>query len=102
MGIDRKDVIFYGVDVGYENVDFDEYEPEICGAIGRKFDIIDDGMGGKYAYAGKILITADEYEGFPLTDLSSIYISRDEVESAVKERFPHVGDFRIFVLTQWS
>lgn len=64
MSVTRTDYVIFGVDVGYDNVDYEEFEAEICGESDAKFRIIYDGMSGNYAYAGCILAQGDEYEGF--------------------------------------
>jgi hypothetical protein len=64
MGVDRDDYVIFGVNVGYDNVDYDDFEDEICGAPGARFRIIYDGMSGNYAWACAVLAKGDHYEGF--------------------------------------
>jgi hypothetical protein len=105
MGITRTDYVMWGVDVGYDNVDYDTFEPEICGAPDAKFDITYDGCSGELAIAGYTLATGDNYEGFALQDLNNIDdVKKNQAEQAVCKAFPHVtlSDFKLLIMTTWN
>ena len=106
MSVSRTDYIIYGVNVGYDNVSYDNFEAELSGSRLAKFDIIYDGMNGEYAYAGKILARGDEYEGFGNgVDLTP----RDESDMAVMwdviQAFPDLNlgmnDFKLFAVSHF-
>lgn len=105
MGVDRTDYVIYGVDVGYDNVDYDNFEDEIDGAPDAPFRIIYDGMSGKYAYAGYICAEGDLYEGFG--DGVALSPTNDDFMNAmmhVINRFPHVDqkDFKLIAVSHFS
>lgn len=70
MGVYRTDYLFYGIDVGYDAVDYDRDEDVICGTPERPFDMVYDGMSGKYALAGKIIAKSDPYDGIEFTEIT--------------------------------
>jgi hypothetical protein len=105
LGTYRADYVIWGVDVGYDNVDYDIFESEIEGAEGTKFSITYDGRGGEYAIAGYIVADGDQYEGFELQDLNNIDdVKKAQAEWAVLEAFPHVtlSDFKLLIVTTWN
>lgn len=69
MGVDRTDYLMFGVDIGPDAFERDDFEAEIDGAPNRRFDVVYDGMCGKYALAGKIIAVSDPYEGFELAKI---------------------------------
>lgn len=106
MGVSRNDYVIWGADVGYDNVDYDEFEDEIDGTPDARFQIIYDGMSGKYAMAGVVVARSDDYEGFDMTDISAQ--CRDltkfyEVMNVIIEQFPHLkpSDFGLKVFSHF-
>lgn len=98
MGVSRTDYVIFGVDVGYDNVDYDTFEKEIGQDPDAEFAIIYDGMCGKYAYAGMIIAKADPYEGFGNgVELTPLDITAYDVAKKVMAKFPHARhtEFRI-------
>lgn len=53
MGVYRTDYLMYGVKIDYALVKWDEHEALIEGRPDAPFDLIVDGMSGRYAVAGK-------------------------------------------------
>lgn len=104
MSTNRVDYVVFGVDVGYDLVEYDDFEAEIEGAEGRRFDMIYDGMNGNYAIAGHIIAKSDPYEGFDTVDIEA---ERDKIPlsliSEIHKTFPHVplGSVRLLVFTHW-
>jgi hypothetical protein len=93
MGVERTDYIMWGIDVGADNVNWDRDEAEIEGQPGAKFQIVYDGMSGEYAVAGVVIAVSDDYNGFPMTDLTLAMSNMDQYMEAtrlIKERFPDV------------
>lgn len=70
MGVDRTDYLMFATDVGYDSCDYEKFEAEICGEPGRRFDIVYDGMCGKYALAGKIIAKSEPYDGFEMAKIN--------------------------------
>ena len=64
MGVDRTDYLMWAADVGAKAFNWDNHEAEMEGRPERRFDIVYDGMSGKYCMAGKILAISHENEGF--------------------------------------
>jgi len=89
MGVDRTDYLMFGTDIGPEAFERDEFEAEMDGAPGRRFDIVYDGMCGKYAVAGKIIAKSDPYEGFELAkvNLDDLDVDPDELIAKVSDAF---------------
>lgn len=69
MSVDRTDYLMFGADIGVKDFQRDEFEAEIDGAPTRRFDVVYDGMSGRYAIAGKIIATSDPYEGFEMAKI---------------------------------
>ena len=101
MGTRRTDYLFYGANVGFDNVEYDDYEAEMYQEEGARFDIIYDGMCGKYAYAGKIVAKSDGYDGFEPIEVKSIP-EDDEVKKKVIDCFPEASKFGLFLFTHYS
>jgi hypothetical protein len=94
MGVDRTDYLMIAVDVGYDAFDWDRHEKEAEGAPGAKFDIVVDGMSGKYCLAGKIIAVSEPYEGFNMSseiESDALAVDRGQLAADVAEAFPHAN-----------
>lgn len=90
MGVDRTDYLMFGVDVGYDAFDWERHEAEMEGRPDRRFDIIYDGMSGKYCVAGKIIATSDRYDGFEgrtEIDPERLDIDKDDLAQRLTDAF---------------
>jgi len=89
MGVEREDYLMYGVDLGYEAFDWDKHEAERDGAPNRRFDIVADGMSGKYCIAGKIIAKSDGYDGIGMNTIDPDHLGVDRAALArvVSEAF---------------
>jgi hypothetical protein len=106
MSVDRTDYVIYGVNVGYDNVSWDDFEAELSGSPDARFDIIRDGMNGEYAWAGKILARGDQYEGFGNgMDLSphdeSQIVAMWEVIQAFPDLKLGMNDFKLYAVSHF-
>jgi len=106
MGVDRDDYVIFGVNVGYDNVDYDDFEDEIDGTPDAPFRIIYDGMSGNYAWAGVILAAGDRYEGF--NDGVELRVEDRSLGAAALEiirRFPDlnltISDFKLMAISHF-
>jgi hypothetical protein len=95
-----------GVDIGTEDFDWDDFEKEVEGAPGARFDAVYDGMSGEYFIVGEILGSSDEYEGWKLTKLDPDNLVTDRVDLASriseaigKEISP--SDLELIIFTHW-
>lgn len=105
MGVDRTDYLMWGAKIDPDAVrdNYEDFEAEIDGAPGRRFDLIYDGMSGKYAIAGTIVAKSDPYEGleFQEVDPTGELIARPDFFFAVQEAFPGAGTFKLYLFTHW-
>lgn len=100
MGVNRHDYVIVGYKLPYD-VSFKEsetelnkllyeeerYLPLIEGHKDEKFSIVMDGMGGNYIAFGKLIQSADEYEGFDFLEISVNDIDFQETITKAKELF---------------
>lgn len=84
MGVDRTDYLMFAADMGTEDFDRDKHEAEIEGAPAARFNIVYDGMCGKYCLAGKIIAQSDPYEGFEMARIDPEKAKIDPVDLAAK------------------
>ncbi|MGW1422674.1 hypothetical protein ACWAT4_21470 [Bradyrhizobium manausense] len=89
MGVDRTDYLMLGADMGGKAFDWDKHQAEIEGAPDARFDLVYDGMCGKYCIAGKIIARSDPYEGFELAkvDPLRLHVDRAALAATVAEAF---------------
>jgi hypothetical protein len=89
MGVDRTDYLMFGADMGAKDFDYDKHEAEVEGAPGCRFNIVYDGMCGKYCIAGKIIATSDPYEGFEMAkiDPEKLDVDRAALAATVSDAF---------------
>jgi hypothetical protein len=88
MGVDRTDYLMFATEISADTFDYDKHLPEIEGAPGAKFNIVYDGMCGKYCLAGKIIAESDPYEGFELAKINvGAVLEANELAEAVSESF---------------
>jgi hypothetical protein len=89
MGVDRTDYLMLGVDVGVDAFDWEKHETEVDGVPGARFDVVYDGMCGKYCIAGKIIAVGDEYEGFETVKVeeSALLVDKDALAAKISEAF---------------
>lgn len=108
MGVDRVDYIMWGAEIGYDQIDYDRDIAEIERRPQQaEFDLVVDFMSGQYSVAGLILIKADDYAGFPLTDFTEHMQSVQDlmaVSNRVIARFPDLNhsDFGFKVFSHFS
>lgn len=107
MGVDRTDYLMFGTEIGPDAFERDDFEDEIDGAPNRRFDVIYDGMSGKYALAGKIIATSDPYEGFEMAriDPENMNVDRAALAAKVSEAFGRevkAEDFKLILFSHFS
>ena len=105
MGVDRTDYLMFGADIGVEGFDRDNFEAEIDGAPGRRFDIIYDGMSGQYCLAGKIIAKSEPYEVFEMAKIDKLEFDRDDLARTVSERIGRPvmpDDFSLILFSHFS
>lgn len=104
MGVDRTDYLMLGVDVGYDTADWDKFEAEINGHPGARFDVVYDGMCGKYCIAGKIIARNDPYDGFEMTEIQpdDLGINRYDLAAKLSDAFGKTIDGQDIALLLFS
>lgn len=107
MGVDRTDYLMFGADIGPKAFEYDEFEAEMDGAPGRRFDMVYDGMSGKYAIAGKIIARSDPYEGFEMAQIDPDLLDVDAsaLAAVVSQAFNQqlsAKDFKLILFTHFS
>lgn len=107
MGVDRTDYLMFGVDVGCDAFDWDKHEVEVEGRPNARFNIVYDGMCGKYCIAGKIIATSDPYEGVAMAriDPANLGIDREALAAKVSEAFGKSimpDDFALLLFSHFS
>lgn len=105
MGVYRTDYLFYGVKVDPEKVDWDKHEALICGAPERDFDMVYDGMSGKYAVAGKVIAKSDGYDGLKFTEITPDLLPSDVpgLMAKITEQFgPQSEAPRMFLFSHFA
>lgn len=106
MGVDRTDYLMFATDVGYDNCDYEKFEAEICGEPGAKFDIVYDGMCGKYALAGKVIAKSEPYDGFEMAKINvGAVLEVNELAEKVSEAFGRKfepSDFSLILFSHFS
>ena len=107
MGVDRTDYLMFGTDVGYDAFNWDKHEKEVEGAPDARFNVVYDGMSGKYCIAGKIIATSDPYEGFEMAridpakfDLDPFALAASVSEAFDKKLTPQ--DFSLILFSHFS
>lgn len=107
MGVDRTDYLMFGADMGTEAFERDDLEAEIEGAPGARFDVIYDGMCGRYCIAGKIIARSDPYAGFEMAKIDPEKMKLDPAALAatVSEAFGRKlvpSDFSLILFSHFS
>jgi len=107
MGVDRTDYLMLGTDVGSDAFDWDRHAREYEGAPNRRFDIVYDGMSGKYCIAGKIIAKSDPYEGIEMVRIEpeTLDVDRAALAAAVSDAFDKTvsaGDFSLILFSHFS
>lgn len=107
MGVDREDYLMWAVDVGYDNVEYDDFEEEIDQSDKKRFDLVYDGMGGQYALAGKIIAVSDPYEGIHRTEVSDKFpmTEKQQIANAVSKAMDKefsVDEFKLLLFSHFS
>lgn len=103
MGVYRTDYLVWGAKIDPAEVDFDAFEAEICGAAGRRFDMIYDGMSGEYAIAGEIIAKSDPHDGMEFHEIGQDCTAwKPEVVAKVREAFPAAGGFSLYLFSHFS
>jgi hypothetical protein len=107
MGVDRTDYLMLAADMGTKDFDRDKHQAEIEGAPNARFDIIYDGMCGKYCLAGKIIAQSDPYDGFEMAKIDPEKAKIDPVDLADKVsvafgRHMVPADFSLILFSHFS
>lgn len=107
MGVVRTDYLMFGTDLGAKAFDWDKHEAEIEGRPDARFNIVYDGMCGKYCIAGKIIAKSDAYEGFELAkiDPEKMEVDRAALAAKVSEAFGRdltPTDFSLILFSHFS
>ncbi len=89
MGVSKTDYLIYGVRLDPKLVDWDKHEAMISGTPDAPFNLIYDGMSGKYAVAGHIIASADQYDGIEFTEITEALLPQDTValREAIEKSF---------------
>lgn len=87
MGVDRTDYLMFGADMGADGFEYEKHEAEIEGSPGARFDIVYDGMCGKYCIAGKIIAKSEPYEGFEMAKVNLLDIDLRDLSAKVSDAF---------------
>jgi len=105
MGVYRTDYLMYGVKLAFDQVDYDKHEAEIHGEPGAAFDIVYDGMSGKYAVAGKVIARSDGDEGLEFTEITDDLLPKEPaalkatIEASIGAP---VGDMKLYLFSHYS
>lgn len=106
MGVDRTDYLMFATDVCADDFNFTAHEAEVCGEPGAKFDIVYDGMCGKYCLAGKIIARSEPYEGFEMAKIHvGAALQANELAEAVSQSFGRKfvpSDFSLILFSHFS
>lgn len=107
MSVYRTDYLMWAVDVGADAFDWGKHEAELEGRADRRFDVVYDGMSGKYCMAGEIIAKSDAYEGFApkKIDPDDIGIDRHTLARKVAQAFDRQiisGDFSLVLFSHYS
>ena len=106
MGVDRTDYLMFAADMGADAFDWDKHEAEIEGRPDAKFNIVYDGMCGKYCLAGKIIAKSEPYEGFEMAKINvGAVMQVNELADAVSESFGRKvapSDFSLILFSHFS
>lgn len=107
MGVDRTDYLMFATDLGGKAFDWDKHQAEVEGAPNRKFDIIYDGMSGRYCLAGKVIAKSDPYEGIEMVkiDPDQLGIDGPSLAATVSEAFGKSispEDFALILFSHFS
>lgn len=107
MSVDRTDYLMFATDVGYDAFDWDKHDAEMAGEPSRRFDIVLDGMCGKYCIAGKVIAKSDPYEGFEMAkvDPEKMDVDRAALAATVSEAFGRdlsTDDFSLILFSHFS
>lgn len=107
MGVDRTDYLMFATDLGAEAFDWDKHEAEIEGRPDARFNIVYDGMCGKYCLAGKIIAKGDPYDGFEMAkiDPGKLDVDSAALASAVSVAFEREllpSDFSLILFSHFS
>jgi hypothetical protein len=107
MGVDRTDYLMFGADMGTGTFDRDKLEAEMEGAPKRRFDIVYDGMCGKYCIAGKIIAKSDPYEGIEMMKINpeNLDVDRAALAATVSDAFGRklsADDFSLILFSHFS
>lgn len=106
MGVDRTDYLMFAADMGADAFDWDKHQAEIEGSPEAKFNVVYDGMCGKYCLAGKVIAKSEPYEGFEMAKIHmGAVLEVNELAQAVSEAFDRKlvpADFSLILFTHFS
>ena len=102
MGVYRDDYLVLGARVDFERIDYDEFEPEIDGVDGRRFDVVYDGMSGNYAFVGKVLCKTGQFDDAPIREITAEDLGNDpDLLDKVQAVFPEVEKLSLFMFQHY-
>lgn len=104
MGVDRTDYLMWGAKVSPDVVreKYGDLEAEINGAPESLFDLIYDGMSGKYAVAGRVVARSEPYEGLAFKVIEPADLAWDaELVGRVRTAFPDAHEFSLILFSHY-
>ena len=107
MGVDRTDYLFWGLKLHPKTLGdiWEKFDDELSRSPTRRFDMVYDGMSGKYAVAGKEIAASDQYEGLGFIEISSERLGFDQaaVEKSVRDAIGITdGEFKLYLFSHYS
>lgn len=113
MGVDKKDYVMFAVDITDKKIDFydDENEkflPYIEGHKDCEFAIVDDCMSGRYCFFGKVLKTAEDYDGFDREPIDISFENVSDIKESICVEYMKLfnelikmNDIKLYCFTKW-
>lgn len=104
MGVDNTVYVMYGVQIPYADLDSDEFLNEMEMNSEKRFDMIYDGMNGKYVFAGHIILNKDYFsEGEYFVRISDFKPNESYIKN-IRKVFPNLRqeDFGYYFIDHYS
>jgi len=114
MGVDRKDYVMFAVDINDKKIDFyddgnEKYLPYIEGHSDVEFSIVDDCMSRRYCFFGKIIKSAEDYDGFDREPIDIDDYTINKIKNQIGEEYYQLFDecldiniIKLYCFTKWS
>ena len=103
MGVVRTDYLMYGVKIGHDRVDYDKHEAMMEGRPDAPFSLIVDGMSGKYAVAGRVIASADGYDGEMFEEIDPAALIDDgSLKARIEDALGPVDNLRLLFFAHYS